>query len=242
MELDKLYEAHLKCDFLCYLRKGKAVNSRSVIASEYVLGSTGRRADLAILNGSRLTGIEVKSKYDSLVRLKNQLHVYTACFDEVILLVDERHVQQALKMADLAVSIYKIDGQRNIVLCRAAECAPQISVHTRVQLLSLQELRRLNGYPAHQSLKRSLILRESANLPMHVVDEALKRSFRAAFTETSASFWRYVKPRGVPLDALAYLSRFAPDRDRLREKEDDKRKFWDTWRQKAAIALQDTAA
>ena len=67
-----LSEAHLKCLFLDRLRRLGLIDARSIIASEYSLGQTGRRADLAIFGGHEFIGIEFKSRYDSLKRLKQQ--------------------------------------------------------------------------------------------------------------------------------------------------------------------------
>lgn len=242
MNVEKYYESHIKCDFLNYLRAGKIINSRSVVASEYVLGSTGRRADLAIYNGSKFIGIEVKSQYDNLTRLRDQLRVYAACFDEVKIVLDERHVEEGLEIACSSIAVYEVDRRGEISLRRAADVSRQINIETRLQLLTMQELKRLTGFSASASVKRSVLLREAEKLRRDVVSDAVTSAFRQAFSETSADFWRRVRRRRVTLEALSYLSRFATDRVNLREKEEEKARFWDTWQQDAFLALQQAVA
>ncbi len=238
MNAEKYYESHIKCDFLNYLRAGRVINSRSLLASEYVLGTTGRRADLAIHNGSRFIGVEVKSQYDTLTRLPDQLRVYTACFDDVMIVLDERHVEEGLEIADTAVSVYEVDRKGEINLRRQAKAPPTGNATTRLQLLTIQELKKLAGVPVSIQAKRSVLLKEAEGLDRAVTADAVADAFRRAFSDTSEDFWRHVKRRRVTLEALGCLSRFATDRFNLREKENEKARFWDAWRQDAFAALQ----
>lgn len=242
MNKEKYYESHIKCDFLNYLRVGKIINARSTIASEYVLGTTGRRADLAVHNGSRFIGIEVKSQYDTLTRLRDQLKVYTACFDDVIIVLDERHLEEGLEIASAEVAVFEVNRKGGINLRRAPTMNPQIDPITRLQLLTVQELKKLTGYNLSAPAKRSLLLEQAAKLQGDVIRDAVLDAFMQTFFNTSGDFWRHVKRKRVTLEALGCLSRFAPERVSLRERQDEKARFWDTWRQDAFVALQEAVA
>lgn len=242
MNTEKYYESHIKCDFLDYLRGGKIINARSLIASEYVLGTTGRRADLAVHNGSRFIGIEVKSRYDTLSRLRDQLKVYTACFDDVMIVLDQRHVEEGLEIASAEVAVFGVDRKGRISIRRAAAVKPQVDSEMRSQLLTMQELKKLTGYDVNAPAKRSLLLERAARLPGDVIDDTIAEVFRQTFSATSENFWRHVKRKRVTLDALGCLSRFAPERINSLEKQNERVRFWDTWRQDAFIALQEAAA
>jgi hypothetical protein len=90
----RLSEMDLKCLYLERSRRLGLIDANSIIASEYSLGQTGRRVDLAILS-NEFIGVEFKSKGDSLKRLKPQLDTYVRCFDRVVLVADERHIPNA---------------------------------------------------------------------------------------------------------------------------------------------------
>ncbi|MBZ0163030.1 MAG: sce7726 family protein [Notoacmeibacter sp.] len=242
MKAEKFYESYLKCEFLNYLRLGDIINVRSSIASEYVLGNTGRRADLAVHNGSRFIGIEVKSRHDTLARLRDQLDVYTACFDDVMIVLDERHVEEGLEIASADVEVFEVNRKGDVSLRRAAEIKPRIDPNTRLQLLTIQELKKLTGYCGNAPAKKRLLLEEAKSLPKDAISEAIAVAFRQTFSDTSQNFWRHVKRKRVTPDALCHLSRFASERIRLREKQYEKARFWDAWRQDAFIALQEATA
>lgn len=242
MNREKYYESHIKCDFLNYLRVGKIINARSTIASEYVLGNTGRRADLAVRNGSRFIGIEVKSQYDTLTRLQDQLKIYTACFDDVMIVLDERHLEEGLEIASAEVAVFEVDREGGIKLRREPAMNPQVDPITRLQLLTVQELKKLTGYTLSAPAKRSLLLEQAGKLQGDVIGDAVLDAFTQTFFNTSGDFWRHVKRKRVTLEALGCLSRFAPERVNLRERQDQKTRFWDTWQQDAFVVLKEAVA
>ncbi len=238
MKTDKYYESQIKCDVLNLLRKRRVIDSRSIVASEYVLGSTGRRADLAIYDGSRLIGIEIKSKHDSLVRLRDQLVVYQSCFDEVMLVSDERHISSALNTSPLGVSVFEIDRYACITLRREATASTTRAKLSCLQLLTVPELKRLTGVPLSASIKKSALLAEARQISDELILAAATAAFIEAFSETSLRFWRSVGRKNITPDALIGLSRFAPERMFIREKKEQQALFWEAWRRQATAALQ----
>ncbi|WP_370677201.1 sce7726 family protein [Pleomorphomonas sp. PLEO] len=242
MNTDKYYESHIKCDFLNYLRARRTIGARSVIASEYVLGATGRRADLAIYNGSRFIGIEVKSQYDTLLRLRDQINAYISCFDDVMIALDERHVEEGLEIAPVEVAVFEVGRRGDIRLRRPAAGEPQVSAKVRLQLLTMQELKKLLGYGVSAPVKRSLLLERAETLSKNAVRGAVVDAFKETFSDTSADFWRQVKGKRVTLDALGCLSRYASERVISREKENEKARFWESWQKDAAAVLREVSA
>lgn len=55
------------------------------------------RVDVAVVNG-KLHGYEIKSAKDNLDRLPTQQSAYNKVFDKLTLVVDERHVENAVKL------------------------------------------------------------------------------------------------------------------------------------------------
>lgn len=234
----KYYESQIKCDVLNVLRKRKIIDSRSIVASEYVLGSTGRRADLAVYNGSKLIGIEIKSKHDTLARLKPQLDVYTSCFDEVILVADEKHLTSAVDIAPPDVRIFAIGESGSIEIWREPlEQGAKIK-SVGLRLLTMSELKKLAGVPVGASVKKTVLLQLAQELSQELIFEAVTASFIQTFSETSVNFWNRVGRRNVSNKEMFHLSRFAPERINVIEKKEKQQLFWELWRLQAKETLQ----
>jgi len=100
-----LSESQLKAALLNKLRSRRRIGLKTIVANELPLGTTGVRADLALL-GRRFIGIEVKSELDSLRRLRKQLTVYERYFDRTILLVAEKHLIRLKLEPDSRIEIW----------------------------------------------------------------------------------------------------------------------------------------
>ena len=237
MKTNKYYESHIKCDVLEFLRKTKNIDARSVLASEYVLGSTGRRADLAIFTGSKFIGIEIKSQHDSLSRLKDQLDVYAMCFDEVMVVLDGKHISYASEIASADVSVFEVSRLGTINLHRASTVIPAKDKATCLRLLTMNELRRLTGLSDLQ-MKKNKLIDQALLLPDETIYSAITTSFKQNFSNTSLLFWEKIRRKNITINDLAYLSRFALERTNFREKEEQKSRFWEKWQQDASSTLQ----
>lgn len=55
------------------------------------------RADIAVINGF-ISGYEIKSEKDSLVRLKSQIDIYNSIFDYSSIVLENRHLNTALNL------------------------------------------------------------------------------------------------------------------------------------------------
>jgi len=66
----------------------------TAVIDELSIRRGGTRIDLALVNGV-LHGFELKSDYDSLCRLAEQVHAYGAVCNRATLVVGERHVKNA---------------------------------------------------------------------------------------------------------------------------------------------------
>src|SRR5690606_35379272 len=69
----------------------------TLIIEEMGVWSSTVRIDLAVVNGE-LSGFELKSDRDTLVRLPTQADVYSRVFDQVTLVVGRRHSAKAASM------------------------------------------------------------------------------------------------------------------------------------------------
>jgi hypothetical protein len=67
------------------------------VIDELTIGGGRSRIDLALVNGV-LHGFELKSDYDTLRRLPEQVQIYGTVCDRVTLVVGERHAGQAVEL------------------------------------------------------------------------------------------------------------------------------------------------
>jgi len=227
----KLNEEGLKCHLLAKFRRERTLRASSVIASEFVLGQTGCRSDLAIWNGSFI-GIEVKSARDSLARLPDQMRAYHKFFDSVILLCDEAHLARAEVLCPSDVGIYV---WRNSELCFVRDAAINRDTDRRecVRSLSVKQLHsclnlKVGGGYSRPQLEERVFTDTSIDVRSLVV-----AAFEATYRTTTERFlWEINGKRITPVH-LSHLSRFASSRAELRHSHNARASFWRQWEQQA---------
>jgi hypothetical protein len=230
----RLTEIDLKAAFLEHARECGMIDETSIIASEFSLGRAGRRVDLAILAG-RFIGVEFKSKYDSLRRLGPQLDAYTKCFDQVILVVDERHLGGALSVAPTSVELWTVDDQARLALVKRAIPSEDQSVLALADLCAIRSLRRIASAPSGASRKKLSASLEM--VPLSVIYEAAIVNFKDSFVQSSETFWGSIGSSKIDRSTLIALSRFAPLRQKQSEQQDKEEAFWKAWANEASAVL-----
>jgi hypothetical protein len=237
----RLSETDLKCLYLERLRRLGLINAKSVIASEYSLGQTGRRVDLAILS-SEFIGIEFKSKGDSLKRLKPQLDAYVRCFDRVVLVADERHIANAQPLVPASVEVWSVNCEGELSLVQEALSERAQSARALAQLCSVRQLRRLASVAASSAPSRSRLIDAAMLLPFDKVYEAAVAAFKGTFERSSAAFWNELESqKEIGREALAPLSRFADVRQKKISALREQSEFWLAWAEEAATILGATS-
>ncbi len=79
------------------IKKRLSQNRSARVVNELQLAQGEARVDVALISDA-LYGYEIKSASDNLERLPNQQVVYNKVFERMILVADERHVKEAVKM------------------------------------------------------------------------------------------------------------------------------------------------
>lgn len=234
-----LNENSIKAIFLEYLRTSGQICSKSILASEYVLGSLGRRADLAILS-DEFVGVEVKSDFDNLSRLKAQLEAYSVCFDQVWTVCANRHVAECLGIAPSYVGVWAVDKDGSISLVQPALSVPDSDVRYRLELLTADQ----RGELVRRWKQDAAVdgPRQEGRLSDIVVRMALKDSFRGAFSPTSKAFWRAARRKPITANVVQTLSRFAEARVREKERAERAQAFWAQWERDCRALELRTAA
>jgi hypothetical protein len=154
-----------------------AGRAHTMVVDELSLGFGEVRADVAVISPERLVGYEIKSDFDSLVRLENQIQYYNMVFDHCYLICGNKYVEKALKMLPdhwglftlTALRVHKVSGQSGddyklkFRRVREAQDHEGIDASTVVRLLRrdevLQELR-LRGLGAMIRSKKGEALQD----------------------------------------------------------------------------------
>ncbi|MHC2620074.1 hypothetical protein ACVIW2_002106 [Bradyrhizobium huanghuaihaiense] len=232
----RLSEASLKCLYLQSLREHGLIDETSIIASEYLLGHTGRRVDLAFLT-NEFVGIEFKSKGDSLKRLQPQLDAYVSCFDRVVLVVDERHTRNVFPSLPDSVELWSVNAKGRLFLERQGMSPLQRSTRALAQLCPTRQLRKLAPIAETSSASRSKLVDAASSLPFDRVREAAVASFKSTFGASSAAFWNYLASEELGSSALAILSRFADLKQKKTSALRAQNEFWTRWAEEAAVVF-----
>lgn len=200
-------EADIKAAVVARLRKDGDISSRSVLATEYPIGRTGVRADLAILQGT-FVGIEIKSQHDSLRRLQRQLSAYRQFFDRTILVVAERHLAAVQKLMLEGIELWVVHG-------------------SSLQLISV------DSRPSQRLPFTELLTEAQRSRCSGQMDDGGRAAFTTIFNlrfgQTSRAFWASVGRRRVTAGDLSLLSRFRDLRTGQLRLRDERARTWDQW-------------
>lgn len=212
-----LNEQQVKALVLETYRQQRGNWAGDVIASEYRLGETSVRVDLAIL-GSNFVGIEIKSELDSLRRLPVQVRAYAQFFDRVIVVVSERHLAKLDWHSLQAADVWSVgtDGRVSVVAdqvdCQQHRCLSE--------LLTFAQKRR------YRSVDPSGPCEEGRH--------AFEAEFRERFGRTSAIFQAEVEGREIRATDLHALSRFRERKQVADAWKASREAEWDAWRSAVA--------
>lgn len=77
----------------------------SKVVNEFSICQGIARVDIAVVNGS-LHGYEIKSAYDNLLRLPNQIHLYSKVFDYITIITEQKHLNGIKEIVPKWVGIY----------------------------------------------------------------------------------------------------------------------------------------
>ena len=106
--------------------------------------------DLAVFNGTS-TAYEIKTQYDSLARLPEQLGEYLQVFDKVFVVTHRHGVEAALQSAPLQVGVMALNGRGSLTTVReassnASSVDPVAVFRTLRQAEFLSILRKTHGW------------------------------------------------------------------------------------------------
>ncbi|WP_035479219.1 sce7726 family protein [Aliagarivorans marinus] len=96
---------------------GRHSLNTAVMLSEFRVGKS--KADCVVING-KSTCYEIKSDYDNLSRLEEQLNDYLGLFDEVYVVCSQKHLHTVLDATDPSVGVIELTQRNNLSVKRKA--------------------------------------------------------------------------------------------------------------------------
>jgi len=90
--------------------------SDSFIITEFNISNFSRRVDLVYFNKDKSIAFEIKSEFDSLLRLKSQTEEYLKYFDKVVVLAAKKHIGKVKSLVPENVGVWEFDeGKMKII-------------------------------------------------------------------------------------------------------------------------------
>lgn len=201
-------EAAVKAQVLSHIRQASG-RRKPILTAELTLGTSGTRADVAVLADAELIGLEIKTERDSLRRLPAQIEAYSRYFDHVVVVAASCHFAELAEMELHGASVWRstnggldavITGQANSVLPRAY-----------LDLMTRQE-------------KKEVVAKGDSTVREHYFD-----TFTRRYGETSRTLWQSVAGRKIKADDVRLLSRFNERRAAVQLVTQEREERWQRW-------------
>jgi len=192
-------EAKVKALVLTRVREAAGRRKKPVVTSEFSLGSSGVRADLAIFAETTI-GVEIKTARDTLRRLSSQMAAYSRYFDHSIAVVAPCHLRNLTEdhLQDSSLWTYNDEGTLEVLRTGPRNV---VEPNALTDVLTQTERRSLEFGTAMEQ----------------------------RYGETSATFWRSVSRRAIRPEDLSLLSRFAEAREQARRTAAERESRWSQW-------------
>lgn len=115
---------------------GRHSLNTATMLSEFRAGTN--KADCVILNGKSIC-YEIKTDYDSLIRLNDQLDAYTQIFDEVYVVCSKKHIDSVLKNVDSSIGVLNLSEKSTFQEIRKANNTREKNKKLLIQSLRQSE-------------------------------------------------------------------------------------------------------
>ncbi|WP_052689375.1 sce7726 family protein [Acinetobacter brisouii] len=115
--------------------------SNTAFISELFINNFTCRADVVMANG-QLSVFEIKSKFDTLDRLPNQIKNYISVFENVIVVCAEKHVEKVLEEYESTIGVWLIDESGQFTIKRRSN-RQKLDVNSWLTHLPVDELKNI---------------------------------------------------------------------------------------------------
>ncbi|MGE3993737.1 sce7726 family protein [Pseudorhodoplanes sp.] len=219
-------EAEAKAKLLRHIRRKKILKRTSVLINEFSIADA--RADVVVAANGRLHCYEIKSKADSLRRLKAQTEVFCKFFDTVTLVLDEKHVKAAFTLVPRRVGIWVLQDDKVYVLRESKLVSP--TKLTLCASLSLVELRRVaSSNDLSGDGDRAALAQALTRLPYRTLKKAVIEYVRKKFSPHCKAFIAETAESEIQTEHLQLLSPYRSRRERHAKTKSEIETSWSAW-------------
>ncbi len=176
---------------------GRHSLNTATVLPEFRVGRN--KADCVILNGSS-TCYEIKSDFDNLDRLSEQLASYKKLFDKIYVVVGKLHLSKVLNSCDSEVGILELTPRKNLRTIREAAISTEpVDISILMRSLRMHEYRDIASTLSEQNL-------DYPNTEIFSVCESILQKSRSADVRT-AFCTTLKKSRRIEKDFILSLPR-----------------------------------
>lgn len=201
-----MLEDEIKVALISYLRDRNKNYLNAIIASEFVFDNFSRRADLLLIDSGRFFAYEIKSEFDSLIRLEGQVEQYLEYFDKLTLVVASKHLKSALEKTPECVEVLEIKG-KNFKLIRRGRISKNHNAEKLLKLLKIKELKSLaRKFGSANETRKELIIKSLLKLAPSFLKKHVVEIISARFKYSSEAFKLISYERDIRSDDLKFLS------------------------------------
>lgn len=201
-------EAAVKAQILSHIRQASG-RQKPILTAELTLGTSGTRADMAVLSGAELIGFEIKTDRDSLRRLPGQIEAYSRYFDYVVVVAAPCHLSTLAKMDLQGAFVWRADATGLTPVIKGA--ANSVLPTSYLDLMTRPD-------------KQEIVAKLNVTVREHYFDIFARR-----YGQTSKSFWQSVASRKIKADDVRLLSRFNERRAAFLAIERERHERWQRW-------------
>ncbi|GCF91108.1 sce7726 family protein [Shewanella sp. M-Br] len=201
-----MLEDDIKVALISYLRDKNKNYSNSIIASEFVFDNFSRRADLLLIDSGRFFAYEIKSEFDSLIRLEGQIEQYLDYFDKLTLVVAPKHLKSALAKSPECVEVLEIKDNK-FKLIRRGKINKKHNPEKLLKLLKVKELKSLaKKFGGTNETRKELIVNSLLTLAHPFLKNYVVETISSRFKYSSEAFKLVSCERDICTDDLKLLS------------------------------------
>ncbi|RYE39852.1 MAG: hypothetical protein EOP21_10185 [Hyphomicrobiales bacterium] len=201
-------EAAVKAQIMGHIRRVSG-RRKPILTAELRLGTSGTRADVAVLADAELIGLEIKTARDSLRRLAVQLEAYSRYFDRVVVVAAPCHFAELAEMDLCGAWVWGSTdyGLDPFIVGKTNSVSPL----AYLDLLTRQE-------------KKEVVAKGDTTVREHYFD-----TFTRRYGQTSRMLWQSVAGRKIKSADVRLLSRFNERREEIAMMAQERRERWQRW-------------
>lgn len=181
-------ETSIKVSVINYLYSNGFLNMDASLVDEFVLPGWARRTDLFLV-GKDITIFEIKSKNDSLIRLKDQIREYARYCERLIVVCDSIHYSKIAASTSSNVGIWEYrEGSGDVNIRRKGRRA-RLRKKELLRLLRADELRSLVRAELGEvgNLGRTRLVKSAETVGCETLLRFVKDSLRTRFVHQFAA-------------------------------------------------------